>query len=210
MSNKYRIHPMYWPGIIAVLAFIALLANTWEVCGSQWKDTINNLLIGAITSSMVVFLVTAHDRVRWFRAFAPLAGGWEEYEFDKNNGRKLEPVKSGHACISHQSENTLSLRLTQEKDKRVWDGQIIMSKEYPHTGRIVFHYEAMPDDEHEFGLKEVIHRSDEAYDYLYFVSINYAEPLKGQCANGCIRIEGTYGKTVLRRKKRTWRYPSIF
>lgn len=201
MSIVRKMHPMWWPAIIAVLFFIALLANIQWACGGQWKETVSNLLIGAITSSLVVFLVTAYDRFRWYRAFIPLAGGWEEYEFDENNGRKLKPAKSGHACIHHFSENNLSLQLTQEKDKRVWNGQIIMSKEYPHTGRIVFHYEAMHENEHEFGLKEIICRSDYDCDCLYLISINYAEPLKGHCANGDIKLEGTYGKTVLMRKK---------
>jgi hypothetical protein len=129
MSSVRKMHPMWWPAIIAVLFFIALLANMWGACESQWKETVSNLLIGAITSSLVVFLVAAYDRLRWYRAFVPLAGSWEEHEFCKSNGRILDTAKaSGHACIRHQCENTLSIKLTHpdaESGIRIWHGQMI-------------------------------------------------------------------------------------
>ena len=139
-------------------------------------ETLQDIGLGIYVSILAVLLVEIIKEAKMIFEYFSLEGKWEEYEFDKDNGRLLiVSNKKGDAQIIYEESNVLTISLTEtaEPAKRKWLGKLIMNKDYMQTGKIVFHYrkEDNRESEHEFGTKEILipkelNNSDKEFDYF--------------------------------------------
>jgi len=168
--------------------------------------TLDNIVIGIYASGLVVILTQLILKIRMYSNYHHLQGNWDEHKLE---GRNLTKIL-GYGTIKYIKDNVLSIKLTH--NQRTWRGQIIMSKDYPHTGHIVWHYDTTTENEHEFGLKELLvpterNMLDNKYDYLYLLGINYAQKMTGRIEkynqhHKVILNDVGYGKVVWVREKR--------
>ena len=165
-------------GIAATITaglYFALISDCYQ------STTLDNVIIGVYASGLVVILIQLISKIRMYNNYHYLQGDWEECGL---KGRQLQDVL-GDGKIRYRKNNVLTIQLTH--DQRTWRGQIIMSKDYQHRGHIVWHYDPLTDQEHEFGIKELLvpeerNKVDSQYDYLYLVGVNYAQAMAGKMA----------------------------
>lgn len=158
-------------------------------------ELINGLVLGVISSIIVLLAEKYFTRKRLKDKYGKAEGNYLGYGFekeDKNNPNSslkttLDDKPISEAEIKYLHDNILSIKL--KHDNLIWEGNILMELET--LGSIAWRYTNMPlangKEQHWFGLKRCIVRNVESEDKVYVYLI-------GEKEDG-------YGKEILIRSK---------
>jgi hypothetical protein len=132
------------------------------------------ILIGFISSALVVLFTEFLNNSEMKNKFKNLAGDWKEYNI---SGRKISVDSQADVKIKYIKNNILKVNVTHDdENKRTWTGYIIMNKDNFNIGKIIWHYQLDKNNEHEFGIKNILlpkNDFDLKNDYIYCISENY-------------------------------------
>lgn len=190
------------------LVFITLLATFVIIIGHlpQYpcglSSIILNILQGAYASTLVVIFFEFIKEYRLYVRLNFLDGDWEE--FGIKDRFLVGPIAKG--VLTYHGGNVIHIELFH--DTRKWTGEIIVDKDYPHIGTVSWAYVPDAEQEHEFGLKEIIipterNKTDKKYYYFYLLPVNHSMNLLGELhEDRKIVLNGSaYDKVVWRKLK---------
>jgi len=191
------------PIIIAVIATIIVVCGHLPTYPCDLKLIILNVIQGAYASTLVVLIFEFIQEYRLYKRLNLLTGEWEEFAIE--NRFLVGPIARGK--IIYSGGNSLTIELTH--DNRKWTGEIIVNKNYPHSGTISWAYVPDSEQDHEFGLKEIIipterNKTDVEYLFLYLLPVNHSMNLMGELSvdKKIVLSSSAYGKVVWRKEKK--------
>jgi len=195
---------LYRPIIIAVIATIVVICGHLPNYSCGLKPIVLNILQGAYASTLVVLIFEFIQEYRLYKRLNFLTGDWEEFGIQD---RFLKgPIAKGK--IIYNGGNSLTIELSH--DNRKWTGEIIVNKDYPHTGTISWAYLPDSGQDHEFGVKEIIipterNKTDDKYLFLYLLPVNHSMNLMGELRDDkkIVLSSSDYGRVVWRKEKST-------
>ncbi|MDP3468479.1 MAG: hypothetical protein Q8S11_09105 [Daejeonella sp.] len=193
---------LYRPIIIAVIATIIVVCGHLLNYSCGLKPIILNIIQGAYASTLVVLIFEFIQEYRLFKRLNLLTGDWEEFGIQDRFSDG--PIANGK--IIYNGGNSLTIELAH--DNRKWTGEIIVNKDYPHSGTISWAYVPDSGQDHEFGLKEIIipterNKTDGKYLFLYILPVNHSMNLMGELREDkkIVLSSSDYGKVVWRKEK---------